>query len=328
MMPASTRGIGMALGFPDVCNTPIPVGTAPIPYPNIADHSCASNTVMNIRINMLDALNQLSEVSMTSGDEAGSAHPTIKGAQRYTLGMINIRFNMMPAITLASLTNHNQMNCPIGAVLVPSAPNVLLNLASAGDGAQPQASVLDGVSARDRADAATPHSTCRSSATDEGATISLDVFALGTAAELAEHVHRATREGARAVTIDLRACRGGVLSAALDAAGLFLPEGTLLATIVDEDGDEREERSRSGLLQGVALTLLVGPATASAAEVFAAALADHGRAELRGERTRGKGALSELVAAPGGLVEVARGQTLRPSGAPLSGRGVVSRERP
>jgi carboxyl-terminal processing protease len=110
--------------------------------------------------------------------------------------------------------------------------------------------------------------------------------------------------------------------------GLFLPEGTLLATIVDEDGDEREERSRSGLLQGVALTLLVGPATASAAEVFAAALADHGRAELRGERTRGKGALSELVAAPGGLVEVARGQTLRPSGAPLSGRGVVSRERP
>lgn len=310
MMPASTRGIGMALGFPDVCNTPIPVGTAPIPYPNIAEHSSASATVTNVRINMLDALNMMSSMPMSTGDEAGSAHPTIKGAQRYTLGMINIRFNMMPAITLASLTNHNNMNCPIGAVLVPSAPNVLLNL----EAAQPRlagSQVLDEQGARDRLAAAAPHDTCRSA---EGShEIALELFAPGSAAELAEQVARALAGGARELVIDLTACRGGVLGAAIDAAGLFLPGGTLIVTVIDEDGDERDERSRSGAFADVALSVRVGPRTASAAEVFAAALGDHGRATILGGPTRGKATVSELAAVAGGVVEIPRGTVLGPA---------------
>jgi len=34
MMPASTKGGGMCLAFPDVCKTPSPGGPVPIPYPN------------------------------------------------------------------------------------------------------------------------------------------------------------------------------------------------------------------------------------------------------------------------------------------------------
>ncbi|MFO0554674.1 MAG: S41 family peptidase [Polyangiaceae bacterium] len=310
MMPASSRGIGMALGFPDVCNTPIPVGTVPIPYPNISEHSTASNTAFNVRVNMLDALTMMSMVPMTTGDEAGAAHPTIKGPQRYTLGMINVRFNMMPAITLCSLTNHNNMNCPIGAVLVPSAPNVLLNWAGA-----------DYV-ARESLDAITQGSVLEPSR--EGASndvdsvhIALEVFAVATAAELAEQVHRATRAGARRVVLDLRACRGGVLTAAIDAAGLFLPAGALVVTIVDEDGDPREERSRSGVYQDVELVVLVGPDTASAAEVFAAALEDHGRATIVGGPTHGKGTITELLPAAAGLIERPCGFTVSPSGRPI-----------
>lgn len=300
MMPASTRGIGMALGFPDVCNTPVGPATAPLPYPNIADHSSATNTVVNVRINMLDSLNQLSTMSMTSGDEAGSAHPTIKGTQAYTLGMPNVRFNMMPSITLASLTNHNKMNCPIGAVIVPSAPNVRINFA--GDDVA-NVALGETVAASERED--------EREGEGEGATLRIEAFSLAAATDLAEAVHRAVAAGAVQLTIDLRGARGGVLSAALDAAGLFVPVGAPLAVIADEDGDEEIVRSRGGAWLELPLTVLVDERTASAAEAFADALSDAGRAQRVGPATRGKRAIHETIALHDGRVALRRAGAVR-----------------
>lgn len=318
MMPASTRGIGMALGFPDVCNTPTPAGPVPVPYPNIADHSMASGTVTNVRINMLDALNMMSQVPMSSGDEAGSAHATIKGTQRYTMGMPNIRLNMMPAITLASLTSHNQGNCPIGAVLVPSAPNVRFNRASLEGRAQ--VGLLDEAAATDHVEAACTDGLGEA----QGGVLVVHHIPMAFAAELAQAVEASRAAGASRLRIDLRACRGGVFEAAVDAAGLFLPEGTPIVRVVDEDGDESVEGARGAAYLELELELWVGPHTASAAEVFAGALASAGRARLLGEPTLGKGRLSELVALGDGR-SYARpsGHTLLPDGTPIDGRGVL-----
>lgn len=317
MMPASTRGIGMALGFPDVCNTPAPSGTVPIPYPNVADHSTASGTVTNVRINMLDALNMMSQVPTSSGDEAGSAHATIKGAQRYTMGMPNIRLNMMPAITLASITSHNQGNCPIGAVLVPSAPNVRFNRATSNG--RSAVGLLDEATARDHAEAA-----CADGLTEAASgVLVVHHIPMAFAAELAQAVEASRSAGASVLRIDLRSCRGGVFDAAVDAAGLFLPPGTPIVRVIDEDGDESLERARGAAFLELPLELWIGPHTASAAEVFAGALAAAGRARLVGTATLGKGSLTELVAlGDGRSCARPRGETLLPDGTPIQGRGV------
>jgi carboxyl-terminal processing protease len=321
MMPASTRGIGMATGFPDVCNTPNPAGTAPVPYPNVADHSAATGTVTNVRINMLDAHNQLTTIPTSSGDEAGVAHPTIKGAQTYTMGHPNIRLNMMPAITLASLTAHNNMNCPVGAVLVPSAPNVRFNLADA-RGAAP-AGVLAPHDSEEHLAAALG----RGVELGSDGTILVRSISMAFGAELAEAARERLAAGDVVLRVDLRACRGGVVSGAVDAAGLFVPRGEVIARIVDEDGDEIVERSRSGALAGTTLVLTIGPRTASAAELFAGALALAGCARLEGTRTRGKGSDGELVDLGDGRFAMrAVGEVRLADGTPIAGRGVEPTE--
>lgn len=306
----------MALGFPDVCNTPAGPATVPIPYPNIADHAAASGTATNVKLNMLDAITMASNIPTSSGDEAGSAHPTIKGAQRYTIGMPNILINLMPAITLACLTTHNNMNCPIGAVIVPSAPNVFFNRSL------PDYATAHVLGAADQEDLL--HAASNSGLAPCGALLRVDSFSLGFASELAAAVEAATRAGAGSITIDLRACRGGVLHAAMDAAELFLPRGLVIATWLDEDEDARTYRSRGGSLLELPLTVWISEQTASAAEVFAAALVQHGRAELLGTRSFGKGVVTEArCLGDGTFASVPVGRILLPDGTPLEGRGLV-----
>lgn len=86
---------GIALAFPDVCNTPAPPGPpVPIPYPNIAQLDQATGITdqggkeLLVGPGSLHVLLLDSEVSMSTGDEAGSVggvkSGTIKGPCKIT----------------------------------------------------------------------------------------------------------------------------------------------------------------------------------------------------------------------------------------------------
>ena len=66
-----------AMAFPDVCKTPTPVGTIPIPYPNIAQFSNATGVSDEGGKELLVGGNHVllkdSNVSSSNGDEAGSS---------------------------------------------------------------------------------------------------------------------------------------------------------------------------------------------------------------------------------------------------------------
>jgi len=100
--------------------------------------------------------------------------------------------------------------------------------------------------------------------------------------------------------IDLRDALGGDLFEALDCAALFLPAGALLANTRDRAGQLTPYRSQAGAKVERPLRLLVGPDTASAAEVFAAILQHYRRAVLIGRTTRGKCRSQTLAALSGG----------------------------
>ena len=69
MLPASNRGAGMNVGFPDVCLTPAAPSPIPIPYPNFAMNAQAAPFATSVFISMMNALNMASMIPVTTGDE-------------------------------------------------------------------------------------------------------------------------------------------------------------------------------------------------------------------------------------------------------------------
>ncbi|MCA9619008.1 MAG: hypothetical protein KC731_08300, partial [Myxococcales bacterium] len=98
------------------------------------------------------------------------------------------------------------------------------------------------------------------------------------------------------IVVDLRGCPGGHLEAAARAADLFVPRGSLLFERRRPDGSRQPFRARRAAVASLPLVLVIDGGTASAAELFAGALAQLGRATLVGEPSFGKSAALSLVA--------------------------------
>ena len=97
-------------------------------------------------------------------------------------------------------------------------------------------------------------------------------------------------QGATRFVLDLRGNPGGYIDAARGIASQFIPAGELLFT-VESGGDVQEWRSLDGgLLQSgeIPVVVLIDGGSASASEIVAAAIQEHGRATLVGEATFGK----------------------------------------
>jgi carboxyl-terminal processing protease len=96
-------------------------------------------------------------------------------------------------------------------------------------------------------------------------------------------------EGATSIVFDLRSNPGGYIVAAQGIASQFVEEGELLFT-VESGEDVQEWRAQDGVAQdpSIEVVVLVDGGSASASEIVAGALKEHGRATLVGEPTFGK----------------------------------------
>ncbi|MDZ7762323.1 MAG: S41 family peptidase [Desulfovermiculus sp.] len=124
--------------------------------------------------------------------------------------------------------------------------------------------------------------------------------------------------------IDLRESGGGDLFEALDCAGLFVPQGKSLGGLMTRESGKSMVFSPPGDKVSMPVVLLVGPDTASAAEVFAAALAYHGRARLVGRPTFGKCTTqTEVKLSKGSVLRFTNGRILAPEGQECWSSGLV-----
>jgi len=104
--------------------------------------------------------------------------------------------------------------------------------------------------------------------------------------------------GADKLILDLRSNPGGFLEAAVDLSSWFLPSGKVVVTErVGKEGTERIHRSKGYDVfeDDLKMAILVDRGSASASEIMAGALQEHGVAILVGEQTYGKGSVQELV---------------------------------
>jgi carboxyl-terminal processing protease len=151
----------------------------------------------------------------------------------------------------------------------------------------------------------------------------LDAFSKGTAAASAAAVARLTRAGAKALVVDLRGNPGGLLDQAVGVVSLFLPDGSSVVSLAGAHKPLRILYSRGGEASTIPLAVLVDAGSASASEVVAGALKDHGRASIVGEPTYGKSLVQEIVRLPSGAaLKLTVARYLTPAGVDISRKGV------
>jgi carboxyl-terminal processing protease len=132
--------------------------------------------------------------------------------------------------------------------------------------------------------------------------------------------------GTHQLILDLRGNPGGYLEAAIDMASWFLPSNKV---VVKEDFGVRQDaktyRSRGYdiFTEGLEFVILVDKGSASASEILAGALQEHGKATIVGETTFGKGSVQELVdITPDTSLKVTVARWLTPNGNSISAKGV------
>lgn len=73
MLPASTKQKGACTAFPDVCKTPTPAGTVPVPYPNFGNVMQAVGVAITVKFAHKPVCTKKSKMLRSQMDEPGTA---------------------------------------------------------------------------------------------------------------------------------------------------------------------------------------------------------------------------------------------------------------
>jgi carboxyl-terminal processing protease len=117
-----------------------------------------------------------------------------------------------------------------------------------------------------------------------------------TTEDVAALLTRLKREGIQGLVIDLRRDGGGSLEEAINLTGLFIPRGPVVQAKDSNGKITVSQDTNPELVYSGPLIVLINRLSASASEIFAAALQDYGRAVIVGdERTFGKGTVQTVL---------------------------------
>lgn len=143
-----------------------------------------------------------------------------------------------------------------------------------------------------------------------------------------------------ALILDLRGNTGGLVTTAIGLCAMFLPNDAIVMTLVGVNGATREPHKATArryagssedplanvpsALRRMPLSVLIDESTAAGAEIVAAALQDHQRAKLIGQRSFGRGSVQTIVPiGDEGAVKFTTHHWERPSGSHIHKMGVV-----
>lgn len=134
--------------------------------------------------------------------------------------------------------------------------------------------------------------------------VRISQFQSGTAAAfeeaLADLEQISGEDGLHGVILDLRDNPGGVLQASVAVADALLERGMIVYTEGRQPSSRHTYRASAGdLLDAAPVVVLMNRGSASAAEIVAGALQDHGRATVMGSTSYGKGSVQSVMPVSG-----------------------------
>ncbi|MCB1730762.1 MAG: S41 family peptidase [Halieaceae bacterium] len=151
-------------------------------------------------------------------------------------------------------------------------------------------------------------------------------FQLATGEDVAKALEKLQAKGPlKGLVLDLRNNPGGVLSASVDVAGLFLDGGTVVYTEGRLPNSDMNFDARPGdASDNTPLVVLINAGSASASEIVAGALQDRGRAVVMGSDSFGKGSVQTILPlSDSRAVKLTTALYFTPNGRSIQAEGIV-----
>jgi carboxyl-terminal processing protease len=139
-----------------------------------------------------------------------------------------------------------------------------------------------------------------------------------------DKLKKAADGGLQGLILDLRNNPGGLLSQAVAVADAFLDKGEIVSTRARKPEDAQRYNAKLGdLVEGLPIVVLINSGSASASEIVAGALQDHGRALVLGTKSFGKGSVQTIIPLSGhGAMRLTTARYYTPSGRSIQAVGI------
>lgn len=153
--------------------------------------------------------------------------------------------------------------------------------------------------------------------------LTISQFGSDTVSEVQSHLQKINQTKVKGLIIDLRYNGGGYLDGAIDLVSMFIEEGRVV-TVAGRGQPHHYGVTGDVILPDMPIVILQNEGSASASEITAGALQDHGRATVIGTQSFGKGTVQEVIDLPGGAsLRVTTATWLTPNGTDLGKHGVT-----
>lgn len=150
-----------------------------------------------------------------------------------------------------------------------------------------------------------------------------DDDARSTTQDVSRLIGQLTKEGIDGLIIDLRNNGGGALQEAISLTGLFIERGPTVQVRTADDRVRVYDDPDSSVAYDGPLAVVVNRLSASASEIFAAAIQDYGRGLIIGEQTFGKGTVQSVRNLSHGQLKITEAKFYRISGGSTQHKGVI-----
>jgi carboxyl-terminal processing protease len=148
--------------------------------------------------------------------------------------------------------------------------------------------------------------------------IRLTQFSENSYRDLELVMRKLTRQGIKGFVLDLRFNPGGLLNSAVDITDLFISDGLIVSIKPRVGRPHKFHGKMAESLLDFPMVCLVNGYSASGSEIVSAALQDHNRAWIVGERSYGKGSVQNIQKFEGGEIKMTTASFWRPNGKNLN----------
>gem|GEM_PF-478411 len=161
--------------------------------------------------------------------------------------------------------------------------------------------------------------------TNKVAYMSLSQFGAKSTEEMDQALNQMYNSGMQSLILDLRGNPGGLLNVCVDITNRFLPCGTIVSTKGRLSSDNMLETATFDRTWSTPIVVLIDGDSASASEIFAAAIQDNKRGVVVGERSYGKGTVQTHfpLNSISGNLRLTTARFYSPNGKAMSGQGVT-----
>lgn len=127
----------------------------------------------------------------------------------------------------------------------------------------------------------------------------------------------------KGIIIDVRDNPGGLLTQVVNVCGKLIPKDSVVVYTIDKAGNRKDYVAKEGKKESIPMIVLTNEGSASASEILASALQDHGIANVVGQTTFGKGVVQTLIpTVSNGYLKLTTSEYFTPNGNKINKVGV------